>query len=102
MNGGETRAGTDLQPVQQGSTQDLLRAIQLLSRGLPADILAKVGADYTGMTPMERFKTETLGCTMVDTGVREELHSEVEVEEKCFSCRATVGTVSDEDEPELT
>jgi hypothetical protein len=86
--------GVSLASEQEKTSRRLLQAIRSLELSLPPAVAAKVGANYTGMTPMERFKAETLGGTTRPGGV--------DVSGTCSSCRATAGSFADKGEPKDT
>jgi hypothetical protein len=83
---------------REKTSRRLLQGIASLQLSLPPPIATKVSANYDGMAPMERFKSETLGGTAVAAGVSDTCGGGVREDVGCFSCRATVGVGSDKGE----
>jgi len=89
--------GVSLLSEHQKTSKRLRQALPSLQLSLPPLVAAKVGANYAGMAPMERYKAETLGgaASACDAHI-----SNVGEGEACFSCQATAGAVSDKGEAE--
>lgn len=74
----------------------MLQGIQSLQLSLPPLIAGKVSANHAGMTPMERFKLETLGGPVIAGDMSGTRTHNIGEHVSCFSCRATVDARSDE------
>ena len=83
-------SGVDPTSDREKTSQRLIQAIYSLHPSLPTLVAAKVGANYDGMAPMERFKLETLGGAATAGNLTDTAHQDV----ACFSCRATSGSGS--------
>ena len=57
-------------------------------------VAVKVGANYAGMSPIERYKVETLDGIARISDVSGTYNGCSAEDEACFSCRATAGAVS--------
>lgn len=90
------RTGVEDTSVVEVTSQRLLEGILSLRVDLCPCLAVKIGVNYTGMTPMGRFKSETLGGVVVNGDEGGTSSDDAPEDPVCPSCRANVGDDSNE------